>query len=72
MPRFIVNSNAQPNGDHEVHDTSAGCSFMPLPENRIDVGIHSSCHGAVVFARHVLPGARVNGCYYCCKACHTT
>lgn len=45
MPRFIINHNAQPNGDHEVHNTSTGCSYMPAPENQIDLGTHVTCHG---------------------------
>ena len=29
---FYVNSNAQPNGDHEVHRSD--CSWLPSAENR--------------------------------------
>lgn len=72
MPRFIINRNAQPNGDHEVHDHTTGCTFMPAPENQIDLGAHASCHGAVSLAKQQWPGNRINGCYYCCNACHTT
>lgn len=31
MPFYLVNKQAQPNGDHEVHHT--GCRLQPLPEN---------------------------------------
>lgn len=72
MQRFVINSNQQPNGDHEVHNLTTGCSFMPAPQNQIDLGIHATCHGAVLEARSRWPKHRINGCYYCCNACHTS
>ena len=33
---FYVNSNAQPNGDHEVHRSD--CSWLPSAENRVYLG----------------------------------
>lgn len=72
MARFIINRNAQPNGDHEVHNATTGCTFMPAPENQIDLGTHASCHGAVSLAKQRCPGNRINGCYYCCNACHAS
>ncbi len=72
MPRFILNKNAQSNGDHEVHNSSTGCGHMPNPENRISLGEHATCRGAVADAKRRLPGQRINGCYYCCNECHTT
>lgn len=72
MSKFIVNQQQQPNGDHEVHNLTAGCIFMPLPQNRVDLGEHASCHGAVALAKRNWPQSRINGCYYCCKACHTS
>lgn len=72
MSRFIVNRNAQPNGDHEVHNATLGCGHMPLPANQIDLGEHASCAGAVSQARRTWANNRINGCYYCCNACHTT
>lgn len=72
MPQFIINQNAQANGDHEVHNATNGCTFMPEANNRIDLGIHFSCREAVVLARSKWPTNRINGCYYCCNACHTS
>ncbi len=72
MPQFIVNRNQQSNGDHEVHNLSTGCSHMPEQQNRIDLGFHISCSGAVSEARRQYPGRRINGCYYCCNPCHTS
>ena len=69
MPYYIVNRNAQANGDHEVHNRTAGCSYMPAPANRKDLGAHNDCRGAVRKARETY--SKANGCYYCCNACHT-
>ncbi len=67
MEKYYVNKNAQENGDHEVH--KPGCSFMPEPENKMYLGEHSGCRGAVLEAiKHY---SQSNGCYYCCNACHT-
>lgn len=73
MPKYIINKNPQPkNGDHEVHNLTAGCSHLPLPVNQIDLGYHNNCQGAVAHAKSKWPGDRINGCYYCSNACHTT
>ncbi|SIO13568.1 hypothetical protein SAMN02745824_3089 [Parasphingorhabdus marina DSM 22363] len=69
MPHFIVNKNAQSNGDHEVHNKTAGCNNMPLASNQKDLGYHTSCYGAVAEAKKTYPQS--NGCYYCANACHT-
>ena len=68
MPSYYVNRNEQPNGDHEVHEDGA-CPYPPDHVNRLGVGWHLNCSGAVVEARKTY--AQVNGCYYCCNACHT-
>lgn len=71
MPDYCVNSNAQANGDHEVHETSPNtCGYLPSPVNQIDLGWHSDCHGAVKEAKRRGYNT-ANGCYYCCKPCHT-
>lgn len=68
MPNYYVNRNAQENGDHEVHD-AAGCPYPPNVENRLDLGWHADCHAAVREAkRHY---QQSNGCYWCCRECHT-
>ena len=69
MHRYCVNKNAQSNGDHEVHDVTVNCGNLPNQVNRIDLGYFSSCHGAVLEARKHF--YKVDGCYYCCKPCHT-
>lgn len=67
MSYYHVNKNAQSNGDHEVHEN--GCSYQPNPENRLTLGFHSTCRGAVGEAKRTYPQS--NGCYYCCYDCHT-
>ena len=68
MATYYVNKNAQSNGDHEVH--TPRCAFLPLPSNRIALGEHSHCMYAVMKARTYF--SKVNGCYYCSNACHTS
>jgi hypothetical protein len=68
MPNYLVNMNAQPNGDHEVHETT--CQHLPTLPNRLTLGFHHDCKSAVITAKRQFPTA--NGCYYCCYACHTT
>lgn len=72
MPTFVMNRHRQANGDLEVHNKTTGCTFMPLPENQIDLGVHPTCHGAVLQAKRMYHNERINGCKYCCSACHTT
>jgi hypothetical protein len=72
MDRFILNKNAQVNGDHEVHNVTKGCLYMPNSANQIDLGYHSSCHEAVAKAKKMWPQYRINGCYYCANECHTS
>lgn len=69
MPNYCVNKNAQANGDHEVHDTTANNWCLPLPVNRQDLGYHSGCQSAVQAARAYF--RQVNGCAYCASGCHT-
>jgi len=68
MAYYIVNKNAQSNGDHEVHKSS-GCNYLPNSENRVSLGDHASCSTAVTAAKKHY--GQVNGCYYCANACHT-
>lgn len=73
MPYYCINRDAQSNGDHEVHETSPKqCQWLPATENRISLGYHTTCRGAVSEAKRRYPGNRINGCYYCSNECHTT
>lgn len=69
MANYCVNTNPQANGDHEVHNLDVSCSFLPDPTNRLHLGNHQTCTTAVAAARRHY--AKVNGCFYCARACHT-
>ena len=69
MPNFCVNKNAQPTGEHEVHNLDAGCNHLPEFHNRHQLGNHTNCQSAVTAARRVYNN--VDGCAYCAPACHT-
>ncbi len=68
MDYYYVNTNAQSNGDHEVHKES--CQYLPTSVNRKYLGYYSNCADAVENAKETYP--KSNGCYYCCYACHTS
>ncbi len=68
MPQYYVNNNAQSNGDHEVH--KEGCYWLSLVKSKKDLGIHSSCHSAVIEAKKTY--AKSNGCGTCSYECHTS
>ncbi len=67
MKKYYVNKNAQSNADHEVHEE--GCAFLPNSENRKYLGSYVNCRDAVKEAKKSYVNA--DGCYYCCKPCHT-
>ena len=68
MANYYVNTNAQANGDHEVH--RQGCYWLGLATNPEYLGAYYSCGPAVIEARR--RGYNANGCYHCSNACHTT
>jgi len=65
---YLVNKNAQYNGDHEVHKEI--CGHLPNPENRKHLGNFTNCHDAVRKAKEY--DSKADGCYYCCNDCHTS
>ena len=69
MPRFCVNRMPRDSGEHEIHDTLANCPDLPDSEDRIPLGNHASCHGAVIEARKIY--GDVDGCAYCAPDCHS-
>ncbi len=68
MEKYYVNKNAQSNGDHEVHTYS--CKRGAKEENRINLGFHKDCYGALKEAGQKYE--QVDGCAYCCDECHIT
>ena len=49
MPRYCVDGESQPNGDHVVHNLES-CSHLPDRASRLDLGEHESCIDAVAKA----------------------
>jgi len=70
MPYFILNKTRQANSDHEVHNKTTGCPWMPLVENQIDLGWHLSSRDAVAHAKKQYPDWKIDGCSHCCKDSH--
>lgn len=71
MANYIVNRNAQANGDHEVHNRDVAADCLPLSSNQQALGSHYSCESAVRAAR-AAGYQQSNGCYYCAYSCHTS
>lgn len=68
MAKYCVNTNPQSTGEHEVHNVTSGCRYLPDPSNRRQLGDHANCHSAVAAAK--VHYTNVDGCFYCSKACH--
>ena len=66
MANYYVNTNAQPNGDHEVHESS--CRYLPTSKKYL--GDYASCTPAVLEAKRTYPQS--NGCATCSAGCHTS
>lgn len=69
MPEYMINKKAQVTGEHEIHVT--GCSYLPETKNQESLGNHTNCVSAVNEAKRQNPNKSVDGCYWCCNACHT-
>lgn len=67
MAFYYVNTVAQPTGEHEVHTSS--CSYLPSEQNRKYLGVFDNCTDAIREAKKYY--SNVDGCYYCCRPCHT-
>ncbi|VEG96562.1 Uncharacterised protein [Aeromonas encheleia] len=68
LQHYYVNNKAQPNGDHEVHVSS--CTYLAQATNVSSLGHHDNCASAVRQAK--LSHTKSNGCYHCCRTCHTS
>ena len=66
MAAYLVNKIPQPTGEHEVHKII--CDHLPEYYNRQNLGEFNSCQEAVQAARRYY--SNVDGCAYCCPACH--
>ena len=69
MANYFVNTNPQPNGDHEVHRD--GCYWLTLVANPRFLGAFATCGPAVQAAKN-LGYHKANGCIHCSPLCHTS
>ena len=65
MDKYYVNNNPQPTGEHEVHKEN--CDHFPGDYKYL--GEYSKCQGAIEKAKEIYEN--VDGCYWCCRECHT-
>ncbi|AVE42459.1 TPA: hypothetical protein ACPUIE_003427 [Proteus mirabilis] len=66
---YYVHTSTDNHGDYEVHQD--GCDHMPNASNRQYLGYFTSCAQAVSQAK--ANGYRTaDGCYWCCRECHTS
>lgn len=65
MDFYYVNTRPKVGQNHEVHKD--GCDYMPL--NKKLLGLFSNCEDAVKKAKETYSDA--DGCYFCCRPCHT-
>lgn len=66
MKYYVLNSQAQFNGDHEIHTMQ--CRYLPMAQNRIGLGYFDKDEQALREARRYF--ARVDGCIHCCPSIH--
>ena len=77
MPEYILNANMQDSSsgkNYELHEETSGkCNRLPNPENRLRVGNYVNCHQAMDSAKqkYLAMARNIDGCYYCCPACHS-
>lgn len=66
--KYYVNNNRQLNGDYEVHVIT--CEYFSTMYNRTYLGEFETCQEAVREAKKRYQNS--NGCFYCCRPCHTS
>ncbi|GAB3003335.1 hypothetical protein GCM10010960_15160 [Arenimonas maotaiensis] len=71
MHRFVISTRTQFNDEHEVHNITIGCPYMPPESHRLDLGAHPHCQSALAEARRNWPPRRINGCRWCARECHS-
>lgn len=64
MERYVVNNQAQSNGDYEVH--KEGCRYFP--SNYTFLGYYYNCRDAVNAAKRFY--SKSDGCIHCVPHCN--
>ena len=66
MKKYFINISANEDNEHTVHGED--CSFIPDPEKRKSLELHSSCLSAIKKAKKLYPKAVA--CIYCSGDCY--
>lgn len=66
---YYFHNTVDDKGNHEVHAES--CSYLPNAYNRTMIGYERSCSDAIDRAKQEHPFKSFDGCYFCCRPCHT-
>jgi hypothetical protein len=66
--RYYVNLHPQKTGEHEIHAES--CRYFKRMKRKKYLGSFSNCNQALKKALSLKIG-QVDGCYFCCRKCHT-
>jgi len=66
---FYYNENIDDKGNHEVHEDD--CSYLPDVLNRKMIGYENDCKTAIQRAKNETGKTNFDGCFHCCRACHT-
>lgn len=69
MTYYYYNNNTDNKGNHEVHKDN--CSYLPAANNRTLIGYETNCQSAIDSAKRKTGKTNFDGCYYCCRPCHT-
>lgn len=70
MSKFnYYNKNTDNKGNHEVH--AEDCSYIPNSTNRILIGYENNCQSAIQRVKKDSNKLNYDGCYFCCRDCHT-
>ncbi|MCB9805805.1 hypothetical protein H6775_01430 [Candidatus Nomurabacteria bacterium] len=72
---YILNQNKQDSdsgNNYELHNQDT-CEHLPALYNRLPVGVFKDCQSAKAEAKRKYPymSKDIDGCFYCCRSCHT-
>ena len=65
MKYYISKEPCTTSNFHEVHEET--CMFLPISNNRLDLGEHNSDTIAINYAKSLYSTVDVDGCIHCCK-----
>lgn len=69
MPTYLYNDSKTDGTFHEVHTDT--CQHLPYSWNRVNLGWHINCEEAIKEAQRRTGKYDFDGCYHCCRECHT-